>query len=80
MLKQALWEGNVMKRFKAFWRKYWADTKVLYRQYMEEDQQKSENEHRYSGANPSTGLPMISSSVDCTGNSFGTSNSWDSRH
>lgn len=71
---------NIMKKFKAFWRKYWADTKVLYRQYMEEDQQQKNSEYCYSRVNPSTGLPMISSSVDCMGNAFGVRDQFNNRH
>ena len=67
-----------MKRLKIFWKKYWADTKILYRQYMEEGQQKRDGGTCGPNVNPSTGMPMISSSVDCMGNAFGT-NDWSSR-
>jgi hypothetical protein len=67
-----------MSRIKSFWKKYWADTKVLYRKYLEEEQQQRDGGHRGPSVNPSTGMPMISSSVDCMGNSFGTSD-WSSR-
>ena len=69
---------NIMKLFKTFWKKYWADTKVLYRQYMDVGQQKRDRGSRGPSVNHSTGMPMISSGVNCMGNAFGT-NDWSSR-
>ena len=70
-----------MERIKSFWKKYWADTKVLYRQYMEEEQQRRDGGSCGPSVNPSTGMPMIKGTgVDCTGNSFGTGSSWHNRY
>lgn len=68
----------MMSRFKAFWKKYWADTKMLIKQEMEREALEDEEEDDdYCGpsVNPSTGMPMISGSVDCMGNAFGTGSS-----
>jgi hypothetical protein len=71
----------IMGRIKSFWKKYWADTKILYLQYMEEEQQKRDSGSCGPGVNPSTGMPMIKGTgVDCAGNSFGTSSNWSSRY
>lgn len=70
-----------MNRFKAFWKKYWEDTKILRDQYMQESQQHRNNEYCSPSVNPATGMPMISGTgVDCTGSSFGTSNNWSNRY
>ena len=58
---------NIMIRFKIFWNKYGADTKILYRQYIEEGQQKRDQGFYGPSANPSTGMPMINGAgVHCT--------------
>lgn len=70
-----------MGRFKAFCKKYWADTKILYRQYMAEEQERKNDEYCGPSVNPATGMPMISGTgVDCTGSSFGTGSSWSNRY
>ena len=79
--KARILDENAMKRFKIFWKKYWADTKVLYRQYREEGQKRRDSGSRGPSVNPASGLPMISGTgVDCTGNSFGTSSNWSNRY
>ncbi len=70
----------MMNRLKGLWRRYLAHTKALYQQYKEEDEWAEEHEDEDEdycspSVNPSTGMPMISSSVDCMGNAFGTSSS-----
>lgn len=70
-----------MKRLRAFWKQYWADTKVLYRQEIEAKQNRRDTGSRGPSVNPATGMPMISGTgVDCTGNAFGTSSNWSNRY
>ncbi len=70
---------NAINRVKLFLKQYWEDTKVRYKQAVEDENLLEDNDnYDYPGVNPSTGMPMISSSVDCMGNSFGTSD-WSSR-
>lgn len=73
---------NAMHKVKLFLKQYWENTKVRYKQAMEEQNalEDSNDDYDYPGVNPSTGMPMISKSVDCMGNSFGTGSSWHNRY
>ncbi len=61
-----------MNTFKKILNAFWQHVKVSFQQAWREDELKRQQmrEHR-NGVNPSTGMPMISKSIDAMGTPFG---------
>lgn len=66
-------------KIKAILSEWWINFKASYQRARAREEARirsveNSNDHHY-GVNPSTGMPMISKSVDCMGTPFGLSDS-----